>query len=168
MAQSTLHPGSQWIFRARAYVSSIVLLIFLSFFGGSILSGDGMLWKVVGIILLFLLLLLVVCAEIYARLSYRFWRYEFTPTNLRLERGIIWKQYSNIPYERVQNVDIRRGIFARIFGFSEVYIQTAGYSAVANGYGITEGYIPGVDVAEAEKIRDFLMKKISKRAKSGL
>ena len=78
---------------------------------------------------------------------------------------MIWKTYSNVPYERVQNVDIRRGIIARIFGFSSVNIQTAGYSGYVRGgyaYG-SEGYIPALDMGEAERVRDFLMKRISKR-----
>jgi putative membrane protein len=101
-------------------------------------------------------------------MAYNRWFYEFTDTQLRVEKGIIWKRYSNIPYQRVQNVDITRGIIARICGFSSVNIQTAGYSVPANARGHSEGYIPAVDVKEAEKIREFLMKKINKKSSSGL
>lgn len=95
--------------------------------------------------------------------------YEFTSNQLRVERGIIWKRYSNIPYQRIQNVDITRGIIARICGFSSVNIQTAGYSMPANGRGVhSEGYLPAVSVKEAEQVREFLMKEISKNNKSGL
>ena len=114
-------------------------------------------------------LAIVLIAEVYARMAYNRWFYEFTDTNLRIERGIIWKRYSNVPYERVQNVDITRGIIARILGFSSVNIQTAGYSIPARGYrGQSEGYIPAVDRDHAEKIREFLMKKIHKKSKQGL
>jgi membrane protein YdbS with pleckstrin-like domain len=61
-------------------------------------------------------------------------------------------------------VDITRGIIARLCGFSTVNLQTAGYSAVGNGARMsTEGYIPAVPAIEAEKIREFVIKKISKR-----
>lgn len=91
-------------------------------------------------------------------MTYNRWLYDFDDTGLRTERGIIWKKYSTVPYKRIQNVDIRRGIIARMFGFSSIFIHTAGY---ASGIG-SEGYIPGVGVEEAEKIRSFLMGKISK------
>ena len=113
------------------------------------------------------LLLMIIFGEIYARMTYNRWKYEFTETNLKLERGIIWKGYSNVPYERVQNVDIQRGIIARMLGFSSVHIQTAGFSYGTRGHG-AEGYIPAVDMAHAEQIRDFLMKKIQHRSKQGL
>ncbi|MBI2629879.1 PH domain-containing protein [Candidatus Pacearchaeota archaeon] len=111
---------------------------------------------------LFMIILtaLVIFNQLYITWFYNRWFYEFTPDNLKIERGIIWKKYSNIPYERVQNVDITRGIFARIFGFSSVNIQTAGYSGYGGGL-MGEGFIPGVDKDEAEKIREFLMKKNS-------
>ena len=109
--------------------------------------------------LLFYISLIIVIAEVYARMAYNRWKYEFTPTNLKIEKGIIWKKYSNIPYERVQNIDIHRGIIARIFGFSTIQIQTAGFS----GMPYSEGNIPAVGIEHSEKIREFLMKKITGR-----
>jgi membrane protein YdbS with pleckstrin-like domain len=93
-------------------------------------------------------------------MSYNRWFYEFNNDGLRLERGIIWKRYSNVPYERIQNVDVQRGIIARICGFSSVMIQTAGYSSAQPR---AEGYIPAIEMNQAEKIREFVMKKITRR-----
>ena len=106
-------------------------------------------------------LLILIVGEIYTRLAYNRWFYEFTDDGLRLERGIIWKRYSNIPYERVQNVDVHRGVIARIFGFYSVLIQTAGYSA----HPYAEGYIPALGIDQAEQIRTLVMKKITHRRK---
>jgi len=39
-------------------------------------------------------------------MAYTRWLYEFAPTNFKKEMGIIWKRYSNVQYNRVQNVDI--------------------------------------------------------------
>ena len=51
----------------------------------------------------------------------------------------------------------------------DYYLQTAGYAAPTGGRGAyTEGYIPGVNINEAEQIRDFLMKRISKKGHQGL
>ncbi len=154
-----LHPGVKWLFRLRSYSALLFIFIFLGAFGLSFylaMSGSGAIlyWLIPSYILLIILI-----SEIYAQMAYSRWVYEFTDSGLRLERGIIWKRYSNVPYERIQNVDIHRGIIARMFNFSSILIQTAGYSAAA----YSEGYIPGIDTQEAERIRSFVMKKITGR-----
>lgn len=170
-----LHPGARWAFRFRGYLVSLVLLWFLGWFIafplfgilGSNLNSVG---TVLGLGVFFIFLYIVaviVVGEIYACMSYNRWFFDFTDSNLKVERGIIWKKYSNIPYERVQNVDISRGILARILGYSTVMIQTAGYSYAPRGGGMAiEGYLPAVSIERAEQIRDFLMKKITKRGRS--
>lgn len=165
-----LHSGAKWLFRLNIFWTVVLLLIIL----GSFLIPLTLELKESNIIktiiygTIFFTVLILVLGEIWVRMAYDRWFYEFTNDNLRLERGVIWKRYSNIPYGRIQNVDITRGIIARIIGFSTVNIQTAGYSA-ASGKGIhSEGYIPAVSEKEAEQIRDFLIKKIEKRNKQGL
>ncbi|MBI2629880.1 PH domain-containing protein [Candidatus Pacearchaeota archaeon] len=169
-----LHSGARWIFRLRGIGIAIFLSVFIGWFLGfiaaaalTLILGQNAVILAAIFMVLFWIIIVLAIAEIYARMAYNRWFYEFTPDNLKIEKGIIWKKYSNIPYERVQNVDITRGIFARIFGFSSVNIQTAGYSGYGRGMPMSEGYIPGVDIDEAEKIREFLMKKISKK-NSGL
>jgi uncharacterized membrane protein YdbT with pleckstrin-like domain len=167
-----LHPGARWLFRFRVYGIMIVLLFFLVFiFISSIfpaLSNSrysfSLLLQILFLTAAGLIILVLIIAEIYARMAYNRWFYEIGSENARLERGIIWKRYSNIPYERVQNIDINRGIIARIFGFSSLQIQTAGYSMPMRGYGMSaEGYIPAINVNEAEQIREFVLKKIKGR-----
>lgn len=174
-----LHPGAKWVFRIRGYFGALFLLIFFSWFLFPIIGALGVLVfglqagiQAIVLIILFgfflYIFLIIIIAEIYARMAYNRWFYEFGGDNLKLERGIIWKRYSNIPYERVQNVDIHRGILARMLGFSSVLIQTAGYSGYGRGSrGFSEGYLPAVSMEKAEKIREFLMKKISKNYKRG-
>lgn len=175
-----LHPGARWQFRLRGYlwfgILGIVLnwmvqplvIFLLSLLGLDLrflkLEGVSSVVTLVIILLLFLLgpiLVVIIASEIYARMSYNRWFYEFTNEGLRLERGIIWKRYSNIPYDRIQNVDVHRGIIARMFGFSSLSIETAGYSEQPDA----EGYIPAVEMKQAEKIRELVMKKITGRRK---
>jgi membrane protein YdbS with pleckstrin-like domain len=168
MAFKQLHPGAKWLFRVSSFFGWLFFMIFFSIWAGSFLAGFiGVSFAGVITYLIIIIILLIVLVEVYSRLAYHFWMYDFTGDQLRIERGIIWKRYSNIPYERVQNVDITRGIIARLCGFSTVNIQTAGYSGVQNNRvgAWTEGYIPAVPVEEAEKIREFLIKKISKRGR---
>jgi membrane protein YdbS with pleckstrin-like domain len=170
-----LHPGARWLFRVSGWGMAIILSMFLGWFIFPLFFAIfALVPSIGGAILAFFLSFLVfiafviIFAEIYARLAYDNWQFEFTQESLRLERGIIWKRYSNVPYERIQNVDITRGIIARICGFSSVNIQTAGYSYSTRGMPISEGYIPAVGAQRAEQIREFVLKKIGNRNKQGL
>lgn len=175
MAMKQLHPGVKWLFFIRGIFSGIFLLFFLSIFfmGGIIyLFTSGLLHYNIFMTILPItfLICIIFLSWIYSNLAYKFWTYEFTSDHLQVERGIIWKVYSNVPYERIQSVDVTRGIIARLCGFSTLSIQTAGYSMPVNGRrGIgAEGYIPAVSKDEAEKLRTFLIQKISKKKTSGL
>jgi len=106
--------------------------------------------------------LLIIIFYYWAKLTYRFWKYEITEDAVRIERGVIWKKYISIPYERIQNVDIYRGVLARILGLSALNIQTAGYSGGGGRYGVLvtpEGNLPGISVDMAEQLRDDLVKR---------
>jgi membrane protein YdbS with pleckstrin-like domain len=174
MEKHKLHPGARWTFRIRAYLGLIVLVFLLGTFGipaavaiFSILNSTALTAIMVFISIIFYIGIIIIIGEIYARMTYNRWFYEFSDHGLKLERGIIWKRYSNVPYERIQNVDVQRGILARILGFSTVIIQTAGYSGQGK-YGMnSEGYIPAVGMKDAEKIREFIMKKITGKKSSG-
>src|SRR3989338_815392 len=163
-----LHSGAMWQFRIGGYILFGFLGIFFSIWiiapiVGLLLMGSfaKSLAAIVLLSILIYIIFVIAASEIYARMSYNRWFYEFTDDGLKLERGIIWKRYSNVPYERIQNVDVLRGIIARTLGFSSLMIQTAGYSAQPHA----EGYIPAIEMNQAEQIRTFVMKKITKRRK---
>lgn len=94
---------------------------------------------------------------ILAKLTYHFYRYELREEGFRKESGVVWKKYHTIPYERIQNVDIYRGIFDRILGLSHLLIQTAGKS---NPY-FQEGKLPGLSIQVAEELRDGLIQRVN-------
>ena len=161
-----LHPGAKWYFRVRFYS----MFFFFSFFA---LIGGGaifFLFETIYFVIVGAIVLIIVLGEVFAKLSYDNWGYEFTKTELRIQRGIIFKNYHSVPYSRIQNVDIARGILARAFGYSAVNIHTAGYSAPSFGGSMgrgAEGYIPALSAEKAEKIRDWVTKSVSGRS-SGL
>lgn len=157
-----LHPRAVWLFFFK-YAGSFIVAVF--FAGIWIVAAIGE--KIAGIgyiigIVIAIIFLLIAGSYIWARLSYHFWRYQLTKDSYRAERGVIFKRYISIPYERIQNVDIYRGILDRIFGLSDLQIQTAGYGAVGSrglrGFG-SEGRLPGIDKQTAEKLRDELIKR---------
>ncbi len=155
-----IHKGAKWRFRAQAYTFLIFLFVFFilpMWVGVSEIPFD---FNALNYFWIFLIAYIII-AEIFIHLSYLNWKFEFTKDSLKIEKGVIVKKYKSIPYERIQNVDITRGIFARIIGFSTLDIQTAGNSPYGrNGAGLSEGHIPAVTIKRAEEIREFLVKKI--------
>jgi len=169
-----LHPKAIWLFFFRYAASFIIAALVLGgWIGGAIGSEFGKGFGFIAGIALIVILLFIVISYIWARLSWHFWRYQLTEDSYRAERGVIFKRYISIPYERIQNIDIYRGILDRILGLSDLQIQTAGYGAAGGysgrgfkGFG-SEGRLPGLDKYTAEKLRDEFIKR-AKGNKSGL
>ncbi len=132
-------------------------------------------WYVLFVINFWWLILLIIPVLLgygWAYLSWHFYRYELREDGFRKEHGVIWKKYVTIPYERIQNVDIYRGVLARILGLSDLHIQTAGMSSTIGGYGIggavSEGRLPGISKEEAERLRDELIKRARGKKDQGV
>ncbi len=174
-----LDPKVVWIFFVRIFFRGLVMFIFLLYFlfliytpfhrmgkGEIFLGRVSFLWALIPLFILYLIF-----CWILAKLTYRFWGYQLTEEAFKKEHGVIWKKYVSIPYERIQNIDIHRGILARILGLSDLKIQTAGYSAVVYGRRMAgigaEGYLPGLDKQVAEQLREELIRK-AKGTKQGL
>jgi membrane protein YdbS with pleckstrin-like domain len=154
-----LDPRAVWMFFVNFAASWLFLAVILVMIWGSIMlshpadDASGMMW-VAGFFIVPMILVLVslVFCWIWARLSYHFYRYELREDGFRKELGVIVKQYTTIAYDRIQNVDIRRGVVDRILGLSSLNIQTAG------SFG-SEGVLPGLSHEVAEQLRDELIKR---------
>jgi len=154
-----LHPKAIWLFFFRAFfaLSFFTVFIFIPF---SPLISSIKDYLSLGSLIIITLLLIAIFSYIWARLTYRFWLYELDENAVKIEKGVITKKYITIPYERIQNIDIYRGIFARLFGLSDLQIQTAGYSNYKQHSQGSEGRLPGLGVQKAESLREQLVKKI--------
>lgn len=176
-----LDPKSVWLFFLSFVLRSIIPIIFFSiwvtaFFGdidksldnGGEFSFGFINWPWTIIVVLSIIFLCFV----WAKLTYRFYRYELTDAGFRKELGVIYKKYVTIPYDRIQNVDIYRGILARILGLSDLNVQTAGASAMIGRYGAAgigaEGRLPGLSREAAEELRDELIERARKSKNQGL
>lgn len=174
-----LHPKAVWLFFFSSLFRFFFLIFPLYFVVLSVVEarvlqeGADVILKVVIGILLFFIPYAIFC-YIWARLTYRYWGYELTEHTLKIEKGVIWKKYISIPYQRIQNVDIYRGLIARILGLSDLQVQTAGYSAVygarGGGFGFgAEGRLPGLSPDVAEELRENLTQRVtSARQNQGL
>jgi uncharacterized membrane protein YdbT with pleckstrin-like domain len=110
---------------------------------------------VLGLLTLFFLpVLYVIAVFIGALLWAKNYSYQLTDDVFVKNYGIIMLRNTSIPYDRIQNINIRRPLSSRIFGLSMLEIQTAGNSGVV----LAEGRLPGIDKHEAEVLRDSLLK----------
>lgn len=142
-----LHPKSVWIFFFRfIWVFIIYYLLFLLLFA-TLLPFSAEFYLIFSPVLLALVVGFCIA---WAKLSYHFYRFELSNEGFRKELGVVFKRYTSIPYERIQNVSITRGIIDRILGLSRVQVFTAGTA-------LNEGNLPGLSKESAEQIRDHLV-----------
>jgi len=112
-----------------------------------------------GFLFLILFILVFFLGYFWAVLSYRNYFYGLLDDGFRKEHGVIYKKYVTIPYNRIQNVDIHRGILDRLLGLSRIKIQTAGGISTGSYGASAEGYLPGIDKNKAEEIRNELIRR---------
>lgn len=175
-----LDPKAVWLFFLGSVLRLFIPIVFLGvwasvflgvFLGERIKNGEefsfgflNWLWIIIPIFLIF--------CFIWAKLTYRFYLYELTDIGFRKESGVIYKKYVTIPYDRIQNVDIHRGILARMLGLSDIHIQTAGMSAVVGRHSMSgggaEGRLPALSKEAAEQMRDELIQRARRPKDQGL
>ena len=82
-------------------------------------------------------------------LLYRTWSYEVREDSLFLDRGVITRVQTVVPYVRVQHIDTSRGPIERSVGLSTLVVYTAG----SRGADVT---IPGLTPPEADDLQTRL------------
>ncbi|MFJ6729694.1 PH domain-containing protein [Streptomyces sp. NPDC091281] len=80
--------------------------------------------------------------------NWRSWRYAERADDLLISRGVLWHEETVVPYGRMQLVEVTSGPVERRFGLAAVQLHTAAAASDAR--------IPGLDPAEAERLRDRL------------
>ncbi|WP_166850708.1 PH domain-containing protein [Isoptericola sp. BMS4] len=92
---------------------------------------DGLWWKVV-----LVLLLIVGIAFGYAALAWRMTAFAVDDDAVHLRKGVLFRQQRHARLDRLQAVDVRQPLLARLFGLAELRLEVAGGtdSAVAIGF----------------------------------
>jgi hypothetical protein len=80
--------------------------------------------------------------------NWRSWRYAERADDLLICRGVLWREETVVPYGRMQLVEVTSGPVERHFGLASLQLHTAAAA--------TDAAIPGLDPAEAERLRDRL------------
>jgi putative membrane protein len=99
---------------------------------------------------------------IWNYLWWRSFRYYITPQEIQVEKGVINRKFTAVPYSRVQNIDIYRSLLHRLLGLSSLSIQTAGKSGVAGA----ELTIPGLLARDAESLREEVLNYVHRSSQN--
>ena len=84
----------------------------------------------------------------FARNRVRSWSYQERDEDLIVERGVLIRRLSVVPYGRMQFVDVTAGPVDRVFRLATVRLHTAAAASDAR--------IPGLEREEAARLRDRL------------
>jgi membrane protein YdbS with pleckstrin-like domain len=88
--------------------------------------------------------------------NFRAWGYTERADDLLVRRGLAFRQLVVVPYGRMQYVDVTAGPVERRFGLVTVQLHTAAAA--------TDARIPGLEPAEAARLRDRLAARGEARA----
>lgn len=80
--------------------------------------------------------------------NWRSWRYAERADDLLIQRGVLWREETVVPYGRMQLVEVESGPLQRKFGLASLQLHTAAAA--------TDATVPGLDPHEAERLRDRL------------
>ncbi|WP_253195235.1 PH domain-containing protein [Streptomyces sp. MP131-18] len=80
--------------------------------------------------------------------NWQSWRYLERDDDLLISRGVLWRKLTAVPYGRMQLVEVTSGPLERKFGLARLQLHTAAAA--------TDATVPGLDPAEAERLRDRL------------
>ena len=107
-------------------------------------------------VVLFLPLLAI--AGGYQYLYWKNYNFYFEGGDLKIESGVITKNKLDIPVRRIQDIDVKRGIFQRIFSIAQVNIKTAGGD-------VSKASLKYLEEDQAEEVRQELRDLKNRREK---
>lgn len=154
----TMRPVNEWfqpeklarLYRIYAAIAAIPSLVFVAFiavvanpFTGYVLGG---IWLVVFAFVAW-------WTGAFAETA----TYRLTDNDVEYRRGVWWKKQSDIPYDRITNVDTNEGPVQRLVGVGSVDLHTAGYAAQTGAELTING------VTDYEPIKEQILAKVRER-----
>jgi len=86
-------------------------------------------------------------------LRYRAWGFALRPEELYREHGVLIHVRTVVPLRRIQHVDVSQDLLEREFALGRLVVHTAGSRS-------SDVVVPGLPLAEAERIRDEIKRFI--------
>jgi putative membrane protein len=155
-----LHPVTPLV---RSWTVVAVALVFLGqqslerFNEAADLTGTvtGLWWKI-----LLGLVALAAVALGYSALAWRMTAYAIDDNSVHMRKGVLFRQQRDARLDRLQAVDIRQPLLARLFGLAELTLEVAGGS----GSAIAIGFLKDADARQLRA--DLLARAAGVRARS--
>lgn len=148
-----LHPAIRWVWTVGSGIPALVVVA-----GAAVV--DVALPPPFGVLTVPVLVVAGAAAWWLPALRYRSWGYTLRSHDLLLRFGVVTKVQRRVPRTRVQHVDLIGGPVERALGLRRLKIYTAGTREA-------DVSIPGLPVAEAERLRDELLSWVAIRTPSG-
>ncbi|MWV41140.1 PH domain-containing protein [Natrialba sp. INN-245] len=141
-----LHPLSAVTMVLQQAVTWVTIPFFLVVFLSGIVDVVEYSWVFVLVPLGLLL------GTTYALVYYYRFEYGITPDTFDVRSGVFSRRSREIPYGRIQNIDIARGVVQRLLGLAVVSIETA-------GGGNTEATLRFVSESEANRLQHQIRRR---------
>ena len=176
--------GSTRVFRAspRYYLYRLLAwAISRLAVGASLVAGAGALTTVgplVPALLQLMLGLMIVGFVVQSFLSYLALRLDYekrwylvTNRSLRIRQGVVGVSEMTISFANIQNISITQGPLQRLFGISDLRVDTAGGAGAPaqgtrGGHSLHTAFFQGVD--DAERIRSLMQERLQQLRDAGL
>lgn len=145
-ALTPLDPAYRWQIAVHAAIFALLLTVAASI-ATAILRANAPGWSI-ALVWVPVIVLLVLLLSLPQR-RYRSWGYALEPLRLRLVRGYFVRIETEVPFGRVQHIDVTRGPIERALGLGTLVLHTAG------SHNATVA-LPGLAAADAERMRDTI------------
>ncbi|MEK4427297.1 PH domain-containing protein [Solibacillus sp. FSL K6-1523] len=152
-----LHPVTAIINIVKAFKDLLIPIVIIVVANGFNFSFDyrdeSFFSEMIPLIILFVIVILTTVSGLIKWITFTYW---FEERELRVEYGLFVKKKRYIPFDRIQSLNYKEGIFHRVFGLVQVQVETAGGKS-----GKPEAELTAVTKMAAEEIENQ-MKKVKR------
>lgn len=127
------------------FYSLIVLMIDFYLIKGDLIFID----LPIGILSILVFTIGFILSFILPQLAYKYWWFDVKENEIYIERGILTRIRTVVPYSKIQHIDVQQSILDRLFHLSKLILYTAGTRGA-------DVIIPGLPLEYAEQLRDSL------------
>ena len=140
---------------AAKMIGNILFWIIIALIGGSILFFTSSEWPSylrIGAPILFITIMLTNILITYLGLKRK--KYALRERDILYQTGLLWRQKTVIPFNRIQHAEVTQGPIQRMFDLGVLRIFTAGGSA-------SDMNIPGLHYIKAQNLKEYILGKTS-------
>lgn len=98
-------------------------------------------------------LLFAILRGVLVALAFPWKGYALRSHDVIYRTGLLWRKVIVIPFSRIQHGELSEGLLDRPFGLAKIRLYTAGGSS-------SDLSIPALEKERAEKLRDYIMKRV--------